>query len=241
MARTAQQTGQTLRLPSKSDCPGTAIYWKRYIALQTAAQLICRRFRYEFSPAWAGTTIFELYNPPPWGSHPPDLHSFWFRVRNFLEYIGPLAGRHVRLVRICDESYVLPDPRSILPAAYRKLLQPVTGLHLQRHFERIDDVHPHLKIEIEIISMEHCNYYNAAKRVFTLQQRAFEEVRRGGGQDWECSVGPLLLWKLDHTVCRHPGPDCQEHTQTTEYHGLKSHTWMSWQTASPKEENEYQE
>lgn len=205
---------------------------------------ISRQFQEEFLQIWASVTTFELFIPRSSTGRLlhfqlRDLDVFWFQARDFLHRVGALARRHVRSFRIIHETEVNHCRACLSNCLCLRLMEQLrhdTRSVLQAKFERLSDVHPDLKIEVELVRVQSRSPSWAMKHVYTLRQTPVEAIRETRCSEWQCSVGPAFTWGVDYSICKDsPSKICPEHLETRAHYGTRCGKW-SWQLNRDKNE-----
>ena len=190
------------------------VKWESYATFTRTLPLLCHQFRQEV-PVTAGTFLFELSFPGhkrnrgEYTNRPlcnrPEIQDLWSQVRAFLDKVGPLAREHVRQIKVaCETTGAGPYTASGDGGTFAVgLLRGLSGERISRLFERLSDVHPDLKIEVEI----GCNkgYPHGSvevKKSWILRQQTPEAVRTSGLSDWTCVEGAVLTKNIQCEDCR---------------------------------------
>lgn len=175
--------------------------WKAYCSFIINAQLICHQFRNEFIRVWVSECTFELIVPIPRFfsasttiPRMPEAQSLWFYVRDLLRRLVSFARREVRSIRLKWELPISHSRQTLYDC--QKYLQNLNGLEgrdVCSLFERLDDVHADLEIELELSLKRVGDTESGVRRIFTLHQQTPDIARTTGAPDWISRDGPILV------------------------------------------------
>lgn len=128
------------------------------------------------------------------------IRTAWFQLCYHLIGFPARVRGQIRTIRLPYDFWFGP---CLQPAkcnhcpTTKRLLQAEEGPRICDLFRRLDNVHPTLKVEIDVaLKQEHP--WSLLRRVYTLQQQP-AIVTEQGDADWVCTGSQLLKWQ--------PAPD----------------------------------
>lgn len=194
--------------------------WDAYWRSVRDAQLISQQFRDELVPPWASRHEFKvsIYPSSPFTDEKGIYLSAAIRavcvgIHSFFDQLGDLTRRENTGVRFLWEmtgpnEYKQPNKKKRTRAEMAAKIIRLVGKDFNSYLRSIADVHPELKIEIELYMITKISHDTEThlKQLITLHQIASESPLAADTTAWVSSESPLLAKFVTPGVVSWGGP-----------------------------------